>query len=79
MEGRVIAEMNGNLLKPCTTEEVSLALQHMGPFKAAGSNGFLAAFYQHNWRTLEMRFVVLLLISLRWDIWTRRLMPPILC
>lgn len=32
MEGRVTAEMNGNL-KPCTTEEVSLALQHMGHLK----------------------------------------------
>jgi hypothetical protein len=41
--------MNVDLLKPCTLQEVSLALQFMGPFKASGPDGFPASFYQHNW------------------------------
>jgi len=46
---RVTNEMNVDLLKPCTLQEVSLALQFMGPFKASGPDGFPASFYQHNW------------------------------
>jgi hypothetical protein len=49
MESRITAEMNEHLLQPCTPEEVSQALQHMGPLKAPGPDGFSADFYQQNW------------------------------
>jgi len=49
---RVMLEMNEKLLKPCTTEEVDLALQHMGSFKPPSLDGFSASFYQQNWGTL---------------------------
>jgi hypothetical protein len=49
MTCRVTDEMNADLLKPCTLEEVSLAFKFMGPFKASGPDGFSASFYQHNW------------------------------
>jgi len=39
LEGRVSAEMNAALLKPCSIEEVSLALQFMGPFKLSSRPG----------------------------------------
>jgi hypothetical protein len=48
MESRITAEMNEHLLQPCTPEEVSQALQHMGPLKAPGPDGFWADFYQQN-------------------------------
>jgi hypothetical protein len=46
---KITSEMNAQLLQPCTPEEVSTTLQNMGLFKASGPDGFLAAFYQHNW------------------------------
>jgi hypothetical protein len=52
MESRITAEMNEHLLQPCTPEEVSQALQQMGPLKAPGPDGFSADFYQQNWGTV---------------------------
>jgi len=52
MDSRITPEMNEELLKPCTLEEVSHTLQHMGPLKASGPDGFSASFYQHNWATI---------------------------
>jgi hypothetical protein len=48
----ITQEMNELLLKPCTVEEVGFALHNMGPFKAAGPDGFTASFYQQNWATI---------------------------
>jgi hypothetical protein len=52
MESRITDEMNEHLLQPCTPEEVSQALQQMGPLKAPGPDGFSADFYQQNWGTV---------------------------
>lgn len=38
------------LSNPFTMEEVELAIKHMGPLKALGSDGFPALFYQKFWR-----------------------------
>jgi hypothetical protein len=42
----IAKEMNSALFKPCTPDEVSLALLSMDPFKSAGPDGFPAYFYQ---------------------------------
>lgn len=52
MSRRITRDMNEQLLQPCTLEEVSNTLQHMGPFKAPGPDGFLACFYQENWSNI---------------------------
>lgn len=52
MDSRITPEMNVELLKSCTLEEISHALQHMGPLKAPGPDGFSASFYQPNWATI---------------------------
>lgn len=41
---KITDEMNSELLKPASLEEVSSTLFSMGPFKASGSDGFLAFF-----------------------------------
>jgi hypothetical protein len=46
MARQITREMNDELLKPCTLEEVSQALQYLGPLKAPGLNGFSTCFYQ---------------------------------
>jgi hypothetical protein len=42
-------EMNEQLCKDFTDEEISNALFQIGPIKAPGPDGFLARFYQMNW------------------------------
>jgi hypothetical protein len=49
---KITPYMNASLIKPCTIEEVSMALNQMGPFKSAGPDGFSAAFYQQNWSSI---------------------------
>ena len=43
---KVTAEMNSQLLRPYTKEEVKAALFHMFPTKAPGLDGFPAHFFQ---------------------------------
>jgi len=43
---KVTAEMNSQLLRPYTKEEVKVALFHMFPTKAPGPDGFPAHFFQ---------------------------------
>jgi hypothetical protein len=61
LENRVTEEMNFNLLKTFTSNEVDYALKHMHPLKSLGSDGMSACFYQHSWMTVreEVRMVVL--------------------
>jgi hypothetical protein len=46
---RVSVEMNSNLLRPFTEEEVGMALSQMHPLKLPGSDGFSVGFFQKTW------------------------------
>lgn len=52
-EGRVLPEMNAQLVQDLSVEEVEVAIQQMAPFKSPGLDGFPAGFYQDNWRQLK--------------------------
>lgn len=50
VQGRVTQEMNDNLIKHFTGEEVIReALQDMGDLKAPGADGILVIFYKEFW------------------------------
>ena len=50
---KITAEMNVELCKAYTNEEIRAALFQMGPTKAPGPDGFPALFYQTHWNFLE--------------------------
>jgi hypothetical protein len=50
---RVTTEMNLDLDKPYTAEEVKVALFQMAPSKAPGVDGFMAGFFQRHWALLH--------------------------
>jgi hypothetical protein len=50
---RVTMEMNAELQKAFTAEEVKGALFQMAPFKAPGVDGFTAGFFQRHWLLLK--------------------------
>nr|XP_040244223.1 uncharacterized protein LOC120963597 [Aegilops tauschii subsp. strangulata] len=50
---KVSSEMNDDLCKPYSNEEIKTALFQMGPTKAPGPDGFPALFYQTHWNFLE--------------------------
>jgi hypothetical protein len=49
VEPRISEEMNSNLLRPFTEEEVGVALSQMHPMKSPSPNGFSAGFFQKAW------------------------------
>jgi hypothetical protein len=53
IQEKVSPEMNIDLCKDFTDEEIGDALFQIGPLKAPGVDGFPAWFYQRNWGTLK--------------------------
>jgi hypothetical protein len=47
--GKVTAEMNADLCKPYSDDEIKAALFQMGPTKALGPDGFPTLFYRTHW------------------------------
>lgn len=46
---KITEEMNNDLCKPYTPEEIRDALFQIGPLKAPGPDGYPARFFQRNW------------------------------
>ena len=53
MPERGTEEMNEELNKPFTEDEVLVALAQMCPTKAPGPAGFPAAFFQKHWQSIS--------------------------
>jgi len=49
----VTAEENAALIQPVTDEEIYTAVFQMDPYKAPGSDGFGASFYQDHWPVIR--------------------------
>lgn len=54
---RVTEEMNEDLTKPVTEEEVRKAVFSIGPNKAPGPDGFTGAFYRQFWPTIKDQII----------------------
>jgi hypothetical protein len=52
-QDKVTVDMNDDLCKDFSDEEISDALFQIGPLKAPGVDGFHARFYQRNWSTIK--------------------------
>jgi hypothetical protein len=53
----VTTQMNDELCRDFTEEEISDALFQIGPLKAHGTDGFPARFFQRNWDTLKAEVI----------------------
>jgi hypothetical protein len=49
LEEKVTGEMNEQLFRDFTTEELCMAISQMPPLKSLGLNGFAPCFYQKYW------------------------------
>jgi hypothetical protein len=56
-EPLVSQEMNNELCKEFTDEEISNTIFQIGPLKAPGPDGFPACFFQHNWEVLNKEVI----------------------
>jgi hypothetical protein len=52
-EACITSDMNDELCKPFTDEEIGNALFQIGPLKAPGLDGFPTRFFQRNWGVLK--------------------------
>jgi hypothetical protein len=68
LEPKVSDEMNRSLLREFTMGEVEAALNHMGPLKSPGPDGFSACFYQNSWPTVKVEVCQAVLGFLNHDI-----------
>jgi hypothetical protein len=63
MTRRVSSQMNDNLYKDISMDEIQKALFHIGPHKAPGPDGFPACFFQNNWDNSKMKSALVSSIS----------------
>jgi hypothetical protein len=56
-QGKVTPEMNHDLCRDFSDEEIGDALFQIGPLKAPGVDGFPARFYQRNWSMLKAEVI----------------------
>jgi hypothetical protein len=68
LEARVTGEMNANLLREFTAQEVEAALKQMHPLKSPGPDGFSACFYQKSWNTVQQEVCQAVLGFLNHDV-----------
>jgi hypothetical protein len=57
VQEKITEEMNDQLCKEFSDEEISDALFQIGPIKAPGPDGFPARFYQRNWVVVRAEIV----------------------
>ena len=67
MESKVSVEMNQDLIKQFTKEEVEVALKQMHPTEAPSPNGMSAVFYQNFWDFVGNDVVNMVLNVLNFD------------
>jgi hypothetical protein len=65
MDAKITDEMNVDLCRSFSAEEISDALFQMGPLKAPGPDGFPARFYQRHWEVLKNDVVAAVQKSLK--------------
>ncbi|CAN6234585.1 unnamed protein product [Urochloa humidicola] len=53
LDPRITDDINRDLCKPYSVEEISDAMFQIGPLKAPGPDGFPARFFQRNWPVLK--------------------------
>lgn len=73
MEPCVTQEMNEDLLKVFTMEEIDAALAQMYPLKSPGPDGFSACFYQHSWAIVRREVCKVVLDFLNFGIFDHSL------
>lgn len=59
MDLRITSQMNIELQKESTRDEVEGALRHTAPLKSLGPNGYGACFYQAYWNIVGKKYVKL--------------------